>query len=164
MKKQILLFTSFFLLNTIYGQRLYNIDKGCIKDNFEIKFVDQDITLVPDKFFSLSQLNLEVSRRVGDVGARNISKLYKGETVISYKITIKNPTDNKLYYGRIAFFGVAKKHQNEAVASYYKIAIPDIYFKQANDGMTSWVYEYYTYRKSYKFLTWIIWLSDIPLD
>ncbi|HEX7413338.1 MAG TPA: hypothetical protein VF411_04770, partial [Bacteroidia bacterium] len=82
-----------------------------------------------------------------------------GKNAISYKITIAH--NNKTYYGRIAFFNVPKNFQNTAVASYYKITIPEQYFERAKSGVQSCIYEYCG--STHPYYTWIVWLSDVPL-
>jgi len=120
----------------------YIIEKGCIQDNFKIKFVDQDIELTPNIFFSIKELNLKINKYcTKDFGVNG----YKRKKLITYKITIERLNDNKIYYGRIAFYNIINKPEvtNKAVASYYKISIPVSYFEEAKDGITVSFYEYY---------------------
>jgi hypothetical protein len=170
MTRTFLLFIAMSLFKNTNAQDLYIVDRGCIKDNFSIRFVDQNFILEPDKFFSLSKINLQVSKIIGNPAKKRgkdnfnseaVLKYYTNKKVISYKISITR--NDRTYYGRIAFFGVEPKHKNDAVATYYKISIPEDYFSQARDGMKTCVYEYYM-KDDLKIFTWAIWLSDVPLD
>lgn len=170
MKKFVILFTALILYQKINGRGLYVMDRGCIKDVFSIRFIDQKFIIEPDNFFSVSQLKLNVSEIIGnpskrrgkdDFNSEAVLKYYTNKKVISHRISINHK--NKTYYGRIAFFSVENKHKNDAVASYYKISIPEDYFLQAKDGMKTCVYEYYM-KDDLKIFTWAIWLSDIPFD
>ena len=141
---------------------LYKVDRGCVKDEFKIKFVDQpEIELTPDKFFSIDNLKLKTNRYSGsDVGVNG----YKRKGLINYKITIERLDNHKQFYGRMAFYDVVNIPQctNSAVASFYKITIPESYFGEAKDGITVSRYEWYNYNSA-KYSTWIIWFSDIPI-
>ncbi len=153
--------TLFFLTECKPGN--YIIDRGCVKDEFKITFDDYpEITFTPDKFFSTNALNLKTNY-YGPTDFR--ADGYKEVGLVSYKVTIERFSNHKKYYGRMAFFGVPNKpaFTNKAVASFYKITIPENYFEEARDGITSTVYEYYMYNPAVKFPTWTIWFSDVPL-
>lgn len=164
-KKAIFSVLTFVIISITFTQcesGKYIINKGCIKDEFKIKFTDEGIELAPDKFFSTVDLKLKTN----NYGMTDFSTSgYRKPGVTSYKITIERFSNHKTYYGRIAFFSVPNRpvYVNKAVASFYKIVIPENYFDEAKDGITSTVYEYYNYNPSVKFPTWMIWFSDVPL-
>lgn len=172
MKKNIanyFILTVLILLLSSFNQRPMNkkvniVDKGCIKGNFSIELVNQGVILEPDKFFTPSELNLACNSRFYKVNPKNqdLLKLYKLIQIISFPIRIVNHSDGKTYYGRLGFFPVNASSLNQAVTSYYRIAIPDQSFEQATAGRTVCRYEYWTYGRD-RFLTWIIWLSDVPI-
>ncbi|MEI6184962.1 MAG: hypothetical protein WCP65_05485 [Bacteroidota bacterium] len=141
---------------------------GCVKDNFSIKFLEKDIELMPNNFFNIKNLGLvENSCNAGHL----VPGGYRTSGV-TYKISIVH--NNKMYYGRIGFFKVAEECKGEGVASFYRIALPEKSFTDANDGSQSCWGEY-TIGGGYKMNTWttlgggnkrptwIIWLSDTQI-
>lgn len=163
MKRNISLSSVFYVLILIQGcTPSFIIERGVVKKTPAIKFVDKDITLIPDQFFTISQLGLKANSASDAVwNAKSpVTRLYERRAVESYPITIEYK--NKKFYGRIAFFKAWRSAKKLAVTSYYKITIPDQYFLNASDGRTSCVYELY-YKGGGQAPTWMVWISDIPI-
>ena len=143
---------------SINGCQPFYILTGCVKDTFTIKLVDQNIELVPDKFFSINDLHLTENNPISDAPSPNS---FNSEGIKSYKITIQH--NGKTYYGRLAFFAVPPSHSNEGVASYYKISIPEDKFGVAGSGLQCCWYEYWGKNPNHPNPTWVIWLSDVSI-
>ena len=152
----------FFFISSC-SHKLYSIPTGCVKDEFTIKFIDQELSLKPNQFFNVADLNLtenywsKASRLATKPNGFNFGNIQ------SYKISIVH--NSTTYYGRIAFFKVPYRCKNDAVASFYKIYIPDSYFQKANNGAQSCFFEYTNVNPKIGITspTWIIWLSDSPV-
>ena len=139
----------------------YWIIQGCVKDDFTLKLVDQNVELAPDKFFSINDLKLK-ENNYNDVREPKPFS-YRDHGITSYKFSLMHA--GKTYYGRISFNNLPTSGSTSAVSSFYKITIPQEYFDKAKDGQQSVVYEYWSdaaHNSSYA--TWIVWLSDIPLE
>lgn len=146
MKSKIILRSLVLVFTTIYFSgctSTSNISKGIIKDDFTVKFVDRNLELKPDVWFNTKELSL-------------VENDYWNKQPVNYKITIEH--GGKKYYGLIGFFNVPKKNERDAVASFYKISIPQGYFDRADDGSQACVYEYTKAGTA----TWQICLSIIP--
>ena len=95
-----------------------------------------------------------------------IESKYSPETI--YNIRVKRNNGGKEYFGKLIFYNILQKQAGQAVGESYEIRIPGNYFDEATEGHVNWTCEYYK-RSTFNYgkeqdATWIIWISDEPLD
>lgn len=164
------------LLSSCAAQKMVAIQRAKLIGNFNIEFVNKNITIKPDEFFKPQELGL-VENMPTNIGTlENALNLCIKKRIKNYDIIIKNPAYPKPYYGKIAFFKTPTKNKLAAVSRYYELSIGDSYFENATRGRMGIVYEYFDVAgktpglfslglptAAIKVPTWFIILSDEPL-
>lgn len=149
-----------FALNGCDENNLVEIQKGCVKGDFEITLARSGKKLITGQSFDLREVDLKANKPPKSDDYLNLYK--KRPELKTYNITIKRKATGQTYFGKIAFFKALREAEDEGVCNYYQIGIPDGKFESANDGSLACVYEYYRTKKA-EYPTWIVWISDVDI-
>lgn len=174
MKKTIITCCLFLVaISPLFAQKNSEIPSNKLVSDITIKLTANNSVLPKDVIFSLEEYGMQANAIKASMTFRIMSmtsisgamKEFNSGKIIAYDILITNPRFSKPYYGKIAFFNVLKRSENDAVARYREISIDDSYFTSATKGRVAITYEYAVISNSTSSVeipTWVVMLSDVP--